>query len=52
MCAGQIEFDTIPTKSNKAKKCNAAREQVLFSLHELCVLNEFGIVTNEKGLYI
>lgn len=42
LCAGQIEFDTEPTKGGKKINCDKNNRKTLFDLHEMCVLNEFG----------
>ena len=49
VCAGQIEFDTVPTRDDKRRCCPANERKALFDLHELCVLNEFGLVDERKG---
>ena len=47
ICAGQIEFQNEPTKKDKNVECANSKKRVLFELHELCVLNEFGINSKE-----
>jgi uncharacterized protein len=50
ICAGQIEFDTVPTKNAKLKICTKSRRGTLSDMHELCVLNEFGFDVQEMRI--
>lgn len=43
LCAGQIEFDTKPSREEKLRECAKNNSRVIFDLYELCVLNEFGL---------
>ena len=47
LCAGQIEFETEPSRKIKLNVCPQSCNNILFELHELCVLNEFGLDTEE-----
>ena len=43
ICAGQIEFETEPTKSCKLVQCAQNEANAFSELNELCILSEFGI---------
>jgi uncharacterized protein len=50
LCAGQVEFDTQPSREAKIKECPQSDARALFELYELCVLNEFGLDAEEMSV--
>lgn len=49
ICIAQIDFDDEPTMKNKHHNCEMMKDQTLFALKELCILNEFGM-EKEAGM--
>ena len=43
LCASQIEFDGSLSRGDKIKECPGCLSSDMDELHELCVLNEFGL---------
>lgn len=46
ICSGELEFDNYPAKQNKTPVCRKNHSNTMFSLYEMCVLNEFGFNVN------
>ena len=50
MCAGQVDFNDVPTRELKLKGCHKSQDKVLSEIYELSVLNEFGFDIEELRL--
>jgi uncharacterized protein len=43
LCVAQMDFDATPLREDKIMSCPKIQSDAIGSLHELCVLNEFGL---------